>query len=154
MSDGLFDFEDVRTNCVHCGRTLQEGECPWCDNRPVTIKDEPRKRYPNNHTGGQKQGAYDVAPRAGSQKARLLIAYFDAGDKGIVSSEACINAGISLAAGYRARVSELRDQNLIEPVTDAAGTVLLGEGALGSSQTVDRITADGVRAVRTIIGNS
>jgi hypothetical protein len=32
MDDTLFDLEDL--NCLHCGRPLQSGKCPWCD-KPV-----------------------------------------------------------------------------------------------------------------------
>lgn len=116
---------------------------------PVYIADEPKKRHRAVDEGMSKAGAYDVIPRARTQKAKLLAAYAEV-PSGMPSSEACQRAGISLAAGYRARVSELREQDLIEPVRDSFGRVVSAEGALGSDQTVDRITQKGLAALRTI----
>lgn len=119
----------------------------WDD--PVYIADEPKKRHRREREGMSQAGAYDVIPRARTQKAKLLAAYAEV-PSGMPSSEACQRAGISLAAGYRARVSELRDQGLIESVRDSFGHVVSAEGALGSDQTVDRITEKGRAALRTI----
>jgi hypothetical protein len=143
MNDTLFDMENI--DCMRCGRPLDAGVCAWCDVAPV-IPDTPRRRHHKPDIGGSKQGAYDVAPRAGTQKARLLIAYAAAPD--LTGAEAAEAAGISLASAYWMRCSELRAAGFIEEVKDEAGNTVLREGPMGSPQMVCRITADGMKAVR------
>ena len=150
MSEMLFDYSEKPTTCAHCGRGLVNEKCPWCDAPRVVIKDEPRKRHRAKDEGASKQGAYDVIGRATSAKAKLLRAYATYGPEGCVSSDACLTAGLSLASGYRARVSELREQELIRTLTDANGNTIIRDGALGSGQSVDAITDRGLAALASM----
>jgi hypothetical protein len=143
MNDTLFDMENI--DCMKCGRPLDAGVCAWCDVAP-RIPDKPKARHHHPDIGGSKQGAYNVAPRAKSQKARILLAYASGAE--LNSWEAAEMAGISAASGYRMRCSELRDEGLIEEVKDEAGNTVLRDGPMGSPQMVCRITADGMKAVR------
>jgi hypothetical protein len=124
-------------------RVINSQPSLWSE--PVHILDEPEKRHRSKPEGGSTQGAHDVSMRAGTQKLKLLESYLQF-PEGLSSANAAIYAGISLETGYRARVSELRDQELIESVRDLQGNIVLAPGALGSDQTVDRITSKG-RAV-------
>lgn len=124
-------------------RAINSQPSLWSE--PVRIIDEPEKRHRSKPEGASMQGAHDVSMRAGTQKLKLLESYLQF-PEGLSSANAAIYAGISLETGYRARVSELRDQELIEPVRDLQGNIVLAPGALGSDQTVDRITSKG-RAV-------
>jgi hypothetical protein len=157
LSEPRKKYEDA-DECHYCQmlsharedeRKIAQREKPLTLFDQVFIEDEPRHRHRAKDEGMSKAGAYDVIPRARTQKAKLLAAYAEV-MSGMPSSEACQRAGISLAAGYRARVSELRDQGLIEPVRDSFGEIVSAEGALGSDQTVDRITDKGRAALRTI----
>lgn len=108
---------------------------------------DPKKRHHHPDIGGSKAGAYNVSFRAGSQKARLLVAYFEYGD--LNASEAARYAEL-LDATFWMRCSELRDSGLIEPVM-VNGEILMRDGHKGSPQMVCRITADGIDAVKGLI---
>lgn len=82
-----------------------------------------------------RRGAADVAPRAGSQRHRLLAAYAAAGEGGLTADEAQAAAqGVALRSCYWKRVSELVHADLLED------TGLERMGDQGSLQRVNRIT--------------
>ena len=136
-------FEDD-PRCERCGRELDaNGKCPWHG-----IADEPAKRHHHPNIGGSKQGAHDVAFRAGTQKARLLEAYAQHAD--LTGAEAAGHAGIALSSAYWMRCSELRAQGLIEEVLDDAGNTVLRDGPMGSPQMVSRITDRGLATHRSM----
>jgi hypothetical protein len=87
-----------------------------------------------------KAGARDVALRAGSQKARLLIAYQLAGVHGLTDEQAGERASMT-SVGYWKRCSELRAAGYIEPTGEDR------VGSSGSAQAVHRLTARGARAI-------
>lgn len=100
-------------------------------------------RYRANDHHTSVAGASDVAFRAGSQKAKLLLAYFDHG--ALTADEAMEHAGVSPRSCYWKRCSELRELGYIE---------MTGEerpGSSGSLQIVCHITADGIKAVRGLL---
>jgi hypothetical protein len=110
----------------------------------MTIPDESRKRHRKQDHHTSEQGAYDVAFRAGTQKAKLLTAYFDHGH--LTADEAAKEAGVSMRSCYWKRCSELRDIGFIEPVMDG-DTVIERPGDSGSLQMVCKITREGYRFV-------
>jgi hypothetical protein len=113
----------------------------WCI---VSIPDSSHKRHRTNDHATSTQGAYDVAFRAGTQKAKILLAYFDHGH--LTADEAAKEAGVSMRSCYWKRCSELRDLGFIEPVMD--GDYPLNRiGDSGSQQMVCKITRDGFRFV-------
>ena len=111
----------------------------------MSIYDDPDGRHHRPNIGGSERGAHDVSKRAVPQKMRLLQAYAQLGE--LTGAEA---AGISYSSAYWMRCSELRAQGLIEEVLDETGATVLREGPMGSPQTVCRITADGLQAVRSM----
>lgn len=60
-----------------------------------------------------KAGAVAVATRAGSQKARLLQAYRDAGSAGLTDEEAAAAADVPERSCWWKRCNELRESGLI-----------------------------------------
>jgi len=103
----------------------------------MNIPDDPRKRHRKNDHRSSTEGAYDVAFRAGTQKAKLLISYFDHGH--LTADEAAKEAGVSMRSCYWKRCSELRDLGFIEPVMDG-DYPLNRPGDSGSLQMVCKIT--------------
>lgn len=128
-------------------RAINSQQSLWSG--PVPILDEPEKRHRSKPEGASTQGAHDVSMRAGTQKIKLLTSYAEF-PEGLSSANAALYAGISLESNYRARVSELRNQELIAPVRDLQGHIVVAPGALGSDQTVDRITEKGSAALRAV----
>lgn len=82
------------------------------------------------------QGARDVAPRAGSQKALLLQTYRYAGTRGLTDEEACTTTRGVGTGGWK-RCSDLRRDGLIEPTGEER------VGSSGSMQMVCRVVTDG-----------
>ena len=106
MSDEMFTFEEKPTTCAHCGRRLNEGRCPWCD------PDHRKGRHRSNDRSTSMDGAASVAYRAGSQKARLLDQYKQAGPEGLTDDEAASSAGL-MKSCYWKRCGELRQDGVI-----------------------------------------
>ena len=94
-----------------------------------------------------KAGAAAVAPRAGSQRARLLAVYASSNAwrdlPGWTDEEAAEWCGLS-GSCYWKRCGELRDGGWIEPVLDTVrGGELTRIGSAGSPRIVCRITPAG-----------
>lgn len=87
-----------------------------------------------------KAGARDVIVRAGSQKARLLRAYKEAGMHGLTDEQAGERAGMT-SVGYWKRCSELRAGGYIAPTGEER------IGSSGSAQAVHRLTGRGAGAL-------
>jgi hypothetical protein len=91
-----------------------------------------------------KAGARSVSFRAGTQKARLLAAFADAGPVGLSDDEAAQRAGLAPTTCYWKRCGELREVGLIR---------FTGEerpGSAGVDRMVSVITDAGETAVRGI----
>lgn len=97
-----------------------------------------RTRHRANDYKTSKQAAADVSFRAGTQKAKLLLAFVSATP--LTDEQAAIEAGLSLRSCFWKRCGELRELGLIEFTGD---TVV---GSAGSSVGTSRITAKGKAA--------
>lgn len=90
-----------------------------------------------------KAGAKSVSLRAGTQMARLAIAYRNHGD--MTDDEAGEVSGLRAeGAGYWKRCSDLRKAGIVEPTGDTR------EGRSGEQQRVCRLTAFGSILVNTL----
>lgn len=98
-----------------------------------------RRDYPTSNAG-----ASDVSYRAGSQKARLLAAYQDAGSVGLTDEEACTAARISLLSCYWKRCNELRQAGVITATGEQR------RGRAGVERMVCRIS--GTRSLTEAVG--
>ena len=78
-------------------------------------------------------GARDVSYRSGSQKARLLAAYQQAGAMGMTDEQAAKATGMALY-GATKRCADLRNDGKIEPVPGE-----LRRGSAGSLRMVCRV---------------
>lgn len=83
-----------------------------------------------------QQGAMDVAPRAGTQRYKLLAAYREWGP--MIPDEARRRAGLGDKSAYWVRNSELAAGGFLEP------TEVTRRGEAGSAQAEHRITARGL----------
>lgn len=92
-----------------------------------------RHRHPDWTTS--VKGAESVAYRAGSQKALLLAAYKDAYPAGLTDEEAAIAAGLPMRSCWWRRCSELREDGIVAPLTQA-GELVTREGTAGAKQMV------------------
>ena len=117
----------------------------------MNIPDDPRKRHRSNDHHTSVQGAYDVGFRAGTQKAKLLIAYFDY--PSLTADEAMRHAGVSARSCYWKRCSELREMGYIEQVI-VGGVAWERRGESGSMQIVCAITNEGRLAAKQILSAS
>lgn len=86
--------------------------------------------------GTSREGAADVAVRAGSQRGKLLRVYATTPLGGLTSDEARDAAGLSMRSCYWKRVSELAQFGYIEAFGSHAGEA-------GSNKTVYRVTDKG-----------
>jgi hypothetical protein len=84
-----------------------------------------------------RKGAADVAPRAGSQRHRLLLAY-QARPAGLMDAEAARLAALPARACFWHRCSELVDGGYIEVIGERT------DPATGSAGRVARITDKGM----------
>lgn len=82
------------------------------------------------------QGAKDVSYRSGTQKYRLLEVYQSAYPEPLTDEEAALKAGLSMVSCYWKRCGELRQDGLIEVVTDAEGHPVTREGTAGVKRIV------------------
>lgn len=104
------------------------------------MPDDRKGRHRNTDPETSRQGAQSVAYRAGSQKAKLLQAYADAGERGLTSEQAAEIADL-MRTGYWKRASELRQDGLIAE-TDQTRT-----GTAGVAQMIYVITSLGLANV-------
>lgn len=114
--------------------TPNDVDCPDCQGKvdPTRVRRDDRA----TSVGGAVAASY----RAGTQKARLLDAYYWAGSAGLTDEEAAVSAGLSLTTCYWKRCGELRAHGLVEE------TGLTREGSAGVARIVSVIT-DAGRAV-------
>lgn len=96
------------------------------------------------HSRTSKDGWEQVQVRAGSQRARLLRAYADAGDGGLTNHEAGVAADL-LNSCYWKRCSELKEAGYI-----ASNEKERVNPATGSKQSVCVLTPAGLKKVREI----
>lgn len=89
----------------------------------------------------QKQGAADVAVRAGSQKHKLLVAYWTVETHGhtagLTDEEASAHAALPIRSCFWKRCGELRQAGLIAPTGEER------KGDAGTPRIVCRITEAG-----------
>jgi hypothetical protein len=101
----------------------------------------PRHRSNDHETS--IMGAAAVEFRAGTQKAKLLIAYVAAGDEGLTAIEACRAADLSEKSCYWKRVSELNAAGLVERAEGYDGVTLTRPGDFGTPREVYVVTPFG-----------
>jgi len=97
------------------------------------------------------KAARSARVRAGSQCARLLAAYADAGDYGLTNDEAGVITGLAARPGccYWKRCGELKDDFRYTRATDETRTSRAGE-----SQRVCVITRAGLEALDNMGGKA
>ena len=100
---------------------------------------EPRSRRRDPETS--TAAARSVTLRAGTQAARLAVAYREHGE--LTDDEAGVLAGLT-TAGYWKRCSDLRRANVIEPTGETR------PGRSGERQRVCRLTALGAALVAVL----
>jgi len=106
--------------------------------------DHARGRTRRDDYATSKAGARSVAFRAGSQKARLLVAFADAGASGLSDDEAARRAGLAPTSCYWKRCGELRALGLIRFTGDER------QGSAGVDRLVSIITEAGETVVREV----
>lgn len=109
--------------------------------------DERAGRARSTDPDTSRQGAASVAYRAGSQKHRLLDAYYSLPDA--TDEEAAKAAGLNLRSCFWKRSSELREDGLIEPVL-VGGEPLTRRGDAGVERIVCRISRAGIETVKRL----
>lgn len=111
--------------------------------QPMLPFNEPKSRRSDPHTSHLAATAISI--KAGSQRARLLIAFVEHAPNGLTDEEAATAAGISLVSEYATRCSELRNAGLIDVcVTDNGPVTRIGSS--GMARIVSAITDDGLTA--------
>lgn len=137
-------------------------EIGWTVHEPGTYSAKRiRSRMDDPHTSAQ--GARDVERRAGTQAHQLLKAYAHAarsprldGSDGLTDEEAhelAVTLEYLRPSGTRCywkRCGELRDDGLLEVVSDGNGGELTRVGAAGSPRLVCRITPAGRRELERL----
>lgn len=103
------------------------------------IRDDRSGRTRAVDHGTSVQGADSVAYRAGSQKARLLAAYAEAGSRGLTDDEAAVACGLERSCFWK-RCGELRQDGMIE----STGLTRVGP-MFGERRIVSVITGKGQR---------
>jgi hypothetical protein len=109
-------------------------------NQPSLFEDR-SGRHRRNDRPTSIEGAQSVAYRAGSQKAKLLQAYYW-NPRGLSDEEAAVVAGLPLTSCYWKRCGELRQDGMIEDTGETR------RGVAGVSRIVSRITVDGITKVK------
>ena len=104
---------------------------------------KPRRLARNTDPDTSRRAAEAVAPRTGTQKHHLLVAYSQA-PHGLTDRQASAHA--RLEEGWK-RCADLRRDGLIEPVLDADGEPVLVDGGKGTEVMICRITPTGLAAV-------
>lgn len=116
-------------------------ECQVCA-VDAASRPEPREgRARHTDPDTSAAGAASVTVRAGSQKARLLAAYYAAGPDGLTDDEAAVHARVDRACFWK-RCSEMREDGLIMDL----GVTRLGP-LHGEARMVCGITARGIRVL-------
>ena len=113
--------------------------------RPVTAglglwEEQPKARATDPATSHDAAESARLSVRTGSQRAKLLAAFCEAGAAGLTHEEAALAAGISLASEYSTRCSELFNAEYI------ASTGEKRVGLRGLDRAVFRITDAGRKA--------
>jgi hypothetical protein len=112
---------------------------PTLDSLPLF--DQPKARAADPETSHQAAEEVRLSPKLGSARWRLLLAFADAGEAGLIDPEACERAGLSLQSEYATRCSELTNAGFLE---------LTGEKrawTTGQDRAVRRITQAGYKAL-------
>lgn len=102
-------------------------------------------RTRRNDYATSQAGARSVSFRAGSQKARLLAAFVEAGPSGLSDDEAARRAGLTPTSCYWKRCGELRAVGLIRFSGEER------QGSAGVERMVSTITAAGDAAARETV---
>ena len=104
MTDALFEMDDL--NCLHCGRALTAGKCPWCDN-PTDPKTLARKGDPDT----SHAAAHSVNATQLEQMVYWNIE--EAGPRGLTQDELlALHPGLSYSS-ITARPAALKAKGLI-----------------------------------------
>lgn len=119
--------------------------------QPTLPFGEPKARRTDPHTS--QLAADTIKIKAGSQRARLLIAFADHAPAGLTDEEAALAAGIPLTSEYATRCSELRNAALIGQCfehTDTGPTPATRISSSGLARIVSAITDDGLTAAERL----
>lgn len=119
---------------------------------------DPDAHARRNDPSTSKAGARSAAIRAGSHKARLLEAYFDAQPAPAVGMENCpgltdteaASAADLLSVGYWKRCSDLRNDGLIEPILHIGGATVIRYTGNGDANMVCKITELGMATLMSM----
>lgn len=103
----------------------------------VAEVDERQGRARKTDPATSKAGASDVAYRSGTQKAKLLQAYAQAGDRGLTDEEAAELAGLNMRSCFWKRCGELRQDGYISETGQTRN------GDAGVARLVSAITETG-----------
>lgn len=87
----------------------------------------------------------------GSHRHRMLAVWWDKGEEGATSEEACRLAGLPMRTCYWARATELQQAGYIETIENDEGEPLQRAGESGTPRKVFRITPLGSDTILSLV---